>query len=57
MDYPDVAEIVAKELASVAFDRGILICGTGIGMQICANKVDGVYARSATIFIPPNARF
>ncbi len=44
MDYPDIAEIVAKEVASGAYERGILICGTGIGMQICANKVDGVYA-------------
>ena len=44
MDYPDIAETVAKEVGAGNFERGILICGTGIGMQICANKIDGVYA-------------
>ena len=44
MDYPDVGEKVARALAGGGYDRGILLCGTGIGMQICANKVPGVYA-------------
>lgn len=40
--YPDYAEIVAKAVASATYDRGILVCGTGIGMSIAANKVKGV---------------
>jgi ribose 5-phosphate isomerase B len=37
-DYPDYAHIVSKEISSGKFDKGILICGTGIGMSIVANK-------------------
>ncbi len=43
-DYPDAAYAVARGIASGKVDRGILICGTGIGMSIAANKVDGVRA-------------
>lgn len=43
-DYPDYAEKVAQAVASGAVERGILICGTGIGMSIAANKVRGVRA-------------
>lgn len=42
VDYPDYALPVAKKVASGEFDRGILICGTGIGMNIVANKVRGI---------------
>ena len=42
--YPDVALKVAQEVADKKFDRAILICGTGIGMAISANKVPGVRA-------------
>lgn len=42
VDYPDYALPVAEEVASGRADRGILICGTGIGMSICANKVKGI---------------
>lgn len=42
--YPNIALKVGKEIASGNFDRGILICGTGIGMAITANKVPGVRA-------------
>lgn len=42
VDYPDYAMPVAEGVASGKFDRGILICGTGIGMSIVANKVKGV---------------
>lgn len=42
--YPDVAYRVADAVASKEFDRGILMCGTGIGMAICANKVPGIRA-------------
>ncbi len=44
VDYPDYAEAVAKRVASGEADRGILICGTGIGMCIAANKIPGVRA-------------
>jgi ribose 5-phosphate isomerase B len=43
-DYPDVAEVVARAVASGSFDRGILLCGSGIGMDIAANKVHGIRA-------------
>lgn len=42
VDYPDFALPAAKRVANGEFDRGILICGTGIGMSIAANKVKGV---------------
>ena len=42
MDYPDIAFPTAQAVASGEFDRGILICGTGIGVSICANKVKGI---------------
>ncbi|MEH7128655.1 ribose 5-phosphate isomerase B [Neobacillus drentensis] len=42
VDYPDYALPVAKKVASGEFDRAILICGTGIGMTIAANKVKGI---------------
>jgi len=44
VDYPDIGVQVAKAVAAGEFDRGILICGTGIGMAITANKVKGCYA-------------
>lgn len=43
-DYPDVAAVVARRVAAGEVDRGILICGTGIGMAIAANKIHGVRA-------------
>jgi ribose 5-phosphate isomerase B len=44
VDYPDVAVKVAKAIVRGEFDRGILICSTGIGMCIAANKVKGIRA-------------
>ena len=44
VDYPDIARKVAEAVASGGFDRGTLICGTGIGMSIAANKVKGIRA-------------
>ncbi|MEI7616298.1 MAG: RpiB/LacA/LacB family sugar-phosphate isomerase, partial [Actinomycetota bacterium] len=44
VDYPDIAEVVTKEVQNGNFDRCILVCGTGIGMAICANKLDGIRA-------------
>ena len=43
-DYPDYAEKVATEVAAKNFDLGILVCGTGIGISIAANKVPGIRA-------------
>jgi ribose 5-phosphate isomerase B len=54
VDYPDFARTVAVEVASGRFDRGILFCGSGIGMAIAANKVPGV--RAATVFDEQTAR-
>jgi ribose 5-phosphate isomerase B len=44
VDYPDFAAQVGRSVASGAFDVGILVCGTGIGMAIAANKISGVRA-------------
>ena len=47
VDYPDVALLVARAVARGDHDRAVLVCGTGIGMAITANKVPGVYASVA----------
>ncbi len=44
IDYPDVAAAVARRVSAGEADRGILICGTGLGMSIAANKFPGVRA-------------
>jgi ribose 5-phosphate isomerase B len=44
VDYPDYAELVARDIADRKIERGILVCGTGIGMAITANKIPGVRA-------------
>jgi len=44
VDYPDIGFKVAIEVKSGKYDRGILICGTGIGMSVVANKVRGIRA-------------
>ena len=43
-DYPDIGHSLAKRVAAKEFERGILICGTGLGMAMVANKVEGVFA-------------
>ena len=48
IDYPDVAEPVARAVASGELDRAVLVCGTGLGMAIVANKVHGVRAAPVT---------
>ncbi len=47
-DYPDIAKLVCDGYLKGNFDKGILICGTGIGMSIAANKVDGIRAAHVT---------
>jgi len=44
IDYPDIAAKVTLEVQNGNFERGILVCGTGLGMAICANKFDGIRA-------------
>ena len=48
VDYPDYAILVARKVSKKTVDRGILICGTGIGMSITANKFPGVRAAPCT---------
>ncbi|MDJ0522783.1 MAG: ribose 5-phosphate isomerase B [Planctomycetota bacterium] len=47
VDYPDQAALVSRAVVSGEADRGILICGTGLGVCMAANKVDGI--RAATV--------
>jgi ribose 5-phosphate isomerase B len=54
VDYPDFALAVARAVASGEADFGVLVCGTGIGMSIAANKVAGV--RAANVTSPEFAR-
>jgi len=44
VDYPDFAKLVAQSVANAESDRGILVCGTGLGMAIAANKTQGIRA-------------
>jgi len=53
VDYPDVAIEVAEAVAAGTYSRAILVCGTGIGMSITANKVPGV--RAANVADPYSA--
>lgn len=46
-DYPDVADAVASAVSEGEHDRALLVCGTGLGMAITANKVPGVRAATA----------
>lgn len=48
VDYPDFAKGVGEAVAKKAVNRGILVCGSGIGMAIAANKVPGVRAANIT---------
>ena len=48
VDYPDFAKLVAHDVADGKVDRGVLVCGTGIGMAVAANKVHGIRAANVT---------
>lgn len=48
VDYPDIAAPLAEAIRDGLIERGILICGTGLGMAIAANKIPGVYAAPVT---------
>ncbi len=54
VDYPDYARLVAEQVAGKKCRRGVLLCGTGIGMAIAANKVHGI--RAAVVWNPAVAR-
>ncbi len=54
VDYPDFAAGAARRVAGGQDDLGILVCGTGIGMTIVANKIAGI--RAALVSDPPTAR-
>ncbi|MGH2906789.1 MAG: ribose 5-phosphate isomerase B [Solirubrobacterales bacterium] len=47
VDYPDFAEPAAREVATGGADLGVIVCGSGVGVAIVANKVDGVRAVNA----------
>ena len=47
-DYPDFAAAVARDIAAGVAERGVLVCGSGVGMSIAANKIDGVRAALGT---------
>lgn len=44
VDYPDFAAKLAKSIVSGQTERGVLVCGSGIGASIAATKIDGIYA-------------
>jgi len=48
VDYPDIAALVARAVAAGEAERGIIICGTGIGVSLAANKVRGIRAALCT---------
>jgi ribose 5-phosphate isomerase B len=54
VDYPDYAALVGQAVAGGTVDRGILVCGTGLGMAIAANKIAGV--RAVPVVDPESAR-
>jgi ribose 5-phosphate isomerase B len=53
VDYPEIAERLAQEVSSGNYERGVLICGTGAGMAIVANKVPNV--RAVAVYDPYTA--
>jgi ribose 5-phosphate isomerase B len=55
VDYPDYAEKVSQQVAAHEADFGVLVCGTGLGMAIAANKVPGI--RAVTVNDTLSARF
>ena len=48
VDYPDIAALVCKDITSGECELGVLVCGTGIGMSLAANKVKGIRAAAVS---------
>ena len=48
VDYPDIAKVVCEKVTEEIADKGILVCGTGIGMSIAANKIKGIRCAHCT---------
>lgn len=48
VDYPDIARLVGEAVSSGRFSKAILICGTGVGMAIAANKIQGIRAAACS---------
>ena len=48
VDYPDFAVLVANDVVEGKAEKGVLVCGTGIGMAVAANKIDGIRAANVT---------
>ncbi|HQH28063.1 MAG TPA: ribose 5-phosphate isomerase B, partial [Oligoflexia bacterium] len=48
VDYPDFAALVSEAVAAGKSERGVLVCGTGVGMSIAANKVPGIRAAAVS---------
>ena len=44
VDYPDICDLLCKKITDGSCEKGILVCGTGIGMNMCANKHNGIRA-------------
>ena len=53
VDYPDIAVTACNEFKKGGYDFGILLCGTGIGMSITANKIKGIRCALVHDFLPP----
>lgn len=53
-DYPDYAAAVSRDVADKKAERGVLVCGSGIGMCMAANRVSGI--RAAVLRLPEDAR-
>lgn len=48
VDYPDIAKVVCEKITEGSAEKGILVCGTGIGMSIAANKIKGIRCAHCT---------
>ena len=53
-DYPDIVKPLCQAIQRGECDKGVIICGTGIGISMAANKMKGIRAASATTAFPPN---